>query len=72
MPIRFFSGSAKGVKEERQKDVHRLLHIAFDHGYLFDAGEIEAAWEKATFGWAPLPENDDEAWAVLSKCLEIT
>jgi hypothetical protein len=68
--IKFVAGSYKGVKEDRQKDVYRLLHIAFDHGYLFDAGEIEAIWEKATIGsWAPLPEKDDDIWFFIEKNL---
>jgi hypothetical protein len=68
--IRFVAGSYKGVKEDRQKDVYRLLHIAFDHGCLFDAGEIEAIWEKATLGsWSPLPENDEDTWDFIEKNL---
>ena len=68
--IKFIAGSYKGVKEVRQKDVRRLLHIAYDNGYLFDAGEIEAIWEKATLGgWAPLPKDDNEIWYFIEKNL---
>lgn len=69
MPIQFSCGTYRSVKQDRQKDVRRLLHIAFDEGYLCDGLEIEAAWEKATFGWAPIPPDDEEVWKILSKCL---
>jgi hypothetical protein len=53
----------------RQKDVYRLLHIAFDHGYLFEANEVENAWVTLNEGWVPLPEADSEVWKTLQKSL---
>lgn len=67
--IQFIAASYKGVKPQRQKDVYRLLHIAFDHGYLFDADEIEYEWEKLNPGWPVLPPNPDEIWKILKKSL---
>jgi hypothetical protein len=68
MPIRFIGGDYKSVIHERRETVRRLLHIAFDHGYLCEGNEIEAAWEKT--GWEELSKDDDEVWATLEKCLE--
>lgn len=48
-----------------------MLHIAFDYGYLFDAGEIELAWETNHKGaWAPLPEKNAEVWWEIQPFLE--
>ena len=69
MPIQFITGSFKGVIVERQKDVYRLLHIAFDHGYLFEPIEIEEAWGRINKGWAPLPDADSGVWKILQKAL---
>lgn len=69
MPIQFITGSFKSVIIERRDDVHRLLHVAFDHGYLFEADEIEEAWGRANKCWAPLPANDQDIWKILQKTL---
>jgi hypothetical protein len=69
MPIQFITGSFKSVIVERREDVRRLLHVAFDNGYLFEAYEIEAVWGQLNKGWAPLPSDDKEIWKILQKSL---
>lgn len=70
MPIRFFT-SPYQASLERKADVRRLLHIAFDFGYLFEPAEIEAAWLAVNENqWAPLPEKDVELWFQLQKNIE--
>lgn len=74
MPIQFIAGSYKGVASDRQADVYRMLHVAFDHGYLFEADEVEKIWLAHDPKWIKLPEKDYDVWFVLEKTLapEIT
>jgi hypothetical protein len=65
-------GGVKGLSQDRQKDVYRLMHIAYDHGYLFDGVEMEEAWFLVNKGWAPLPESDLATWKILQKSLPAT
>jgi hypothetical protein len=70
MPIQFIAGSFKGVSLNRQADVYRMLHIAFDHGYLFEADELEKIWLAHDPKWTGLPEKDFDVWFVIEKTLE--
>ena len=70
MPVQFIAGSFKGVREDRQTDVYRMLHLAFDHGYLFDAAELEAIWLKQDPNWRPLPQKDHDIWLVIEKSID--
>jgi hypothetical protein len=71
MPIKFVTNSYQ-TTVERKTDIRRLLHVAFDFGYLFEPAEIELAWLEVNPGdeWAPLPERDNEIWFRLQKYLE--
>lgn len=72
MPIQFIAGSYKGVAQDRQSDVYRMLHLAFDYGYLFEADELEAIWlaqGTPETPWISLPKEDKELWHILQKSL---
>jgi hypothetical protein len=75
MPIRIiinpYQAAIDPESKQRRQDLRRLLHIAFDFGYLFDPNEIEEAWKKANKDtWVPLPEKDAEIWFKLQKVIE--
>jgi hypothetical protein len=71
MPIKFVTSPYQATVE-RKNDIKRLLHVAFDFGYLFEPAEIELAWKKVNpkDDWTPLPERDAEIWFRLQKYLE--
>lgn len=70
MPVQFITGSFTGVALARQADVYRLLHLAFDHGYLFEAAEIEKIWLAQDPHWRPLPQEDHDIWMVIEKSID--
>lgn len=48
-----------------------MLHIAFDHGYLFETDELEKIWLVAHDSkWAELPEKDYDIWFIIEKTLD--
>ena len=47
-----------------------MLHLAFDHGFLFEASELEEIWQKQDPNWRPLPEKDHEIWLVIEKHID--
>jgi hypothetical protein len=71
MPIQFIASSFKEVALDRQADIYRMLHLAFDRGYLFEARELEKIWLAAhQFKWAPLPEKDFDIWFIIEKSID--
>ena len=70
MPVQFIAGSFKGLPENRQTDIYRMLHLAFDHGYLFEAAELETIWLKQNPIWQPLPEKDHDVWMIIEKHID--
>jgi hypothetical protein len=70
MPVQFIAGSFKGVREDRRNDIYRMLHLAFDHGYLFDVAELEEIWLKKDPDWQPLPQKDHDIWLFIEKHID--
>ena len=71
MPIKFVTNPYQGTVA-RKNEIKRLMHVAFDFGYLFEPDEIESAWLQVNPGkdWVPLPEKDGEIWFKLQNYLE--
>jgi hypothetical protein len=70
MPVQFIAGSFKGVPASHQADVYRLLHVAFDRGYLFDAEEIEKIWLAEGGEWVSTEGlTEHQMWFVIEKTL---